>query len=122
MNKMELIKRLENIGSGFHKMIDGWKAHYKLKPIIDGDFDFYKITFPTTNKTTSKTTYKKYDFARENEITYILGNNGHFTAEDIARQIDLSVEGVRYHIKNLKKKGLLKRIGGKKKGYWELAG
>ena len=27
-------------------MINGWNYKYKLKPITDGDFDFYKITFP----------------------------------------------------------------------------
>jgi hypothetical protein len=27
-------------------MINGWNYKYKLKPIINGNFDFYKITFP----------------------------------------------------------------------------
>jgi predicted HTH transcriptional regulator len=44
----------ESIGSGFHKMIEGWEQHYGLEPVIEGDFDYYKITFPTTQKTTQK--------------------------------------------------------------------
>ena len=71
MNKEELIfvKLSENIGSGFHKMINGWDSHYHLKPLIEGDFDFYKITFPTT--TTQKTTQKK-SYDREKEILEII--------------------------------------------------
>ena len=34
------VKLAENIGSGFHKMINGWNSHYHLKPLIGGDFDF----------------------------------------------------------------------------------
>ncbi len=51
----------ENIGSGFHKMINGWDEYCHLKPLIEGDFDYYKIVFPTTTttKTTIKTTTKK---------------------------------------------------------------
>jgi predicted HTH transcriptional regulator len=104
-------------------MINGWNSHYYVKPVIEGDFDYYKITFPTTKtttKTTSKTTYKKYDVHREQEVKNILAHNAHLTAQEIAQQLNLSVEGVRYHIKNLKKKGLLQRKGGKKIGTWEV--
>jgi len=28
------VRLAESIGSGFHKMIDGWKQHYELKSVI----------------------------------------------------------------------------------------
>ena len=109
------VKLAENIGSGFHKMINGWDSHYRLKPLIDGDFDFYKITFPTT--TTQKTTQKKiYD--REKEILELIENNPYLNMEEIARVIGLSRVGVKYHIDKLKVKGIIKREGSKKKGKW----
>jgi len=119
-----LVKFSENIGSGFHKMINGWNSHYGLKPIIDGDFDFYKITFPlvksttgkTTGKTTSKTTSKKLN--KEFEIVKILENNPHLTLKDVAEQVGLSEEGVRYHIRTLKKRGKIEKVGGSKSGKW----
>ena len=40
-----IIKLSETIGSGFHKMINGWETHYSIKPEISCDFDFYKIVF-----------------------------------------------------------------------------
>ena len=39
------IKLSENIGSGFYKMFNGWTSYYKIKPVVEGDFDYYKITF-----------------------------------------------------------------------------
>jgi hypothetical protein len=46
-------------------MINGWKSQYKIRPIIEGDFDYYKITFPfnrSMNKTTNKTMNKKEEY------------------------------------------------------------
>src|SRR3989344_7021916 len=122
------IKFSENIGSGFHKMINGWNQKYKVKPIIEGDFDFYKITFPTT-PTTKTTTYTTTNDnftikgeTKEKEILELISNNPHLSSEDIARKVNLSKDGVRYHIKNLKKKKLVKRKGHGKGGSWEVLG
>lgn len=108
-------------------MINGWDKKYHLKPIIEGDFDIYKITFPlsksgtttnTTIYTTSKTTTKGDD--KEKEILELIENNPYLSAEQIALKVNLTEDGVRYHIKNLKKKGRLKRKGHCKGGSWEI--
>jgi len=108
-------------------MINGWNSKYKLKPIIDGDFDFYKITFPlsktgtttkTTTYTTTKTTIKGED--KEKEILEIIENNNSLSAEQISLIVNLSIDGVRYHLDNLKKKGRIKRKGHGKGGSWEV--
>lgn len=39
-------------------------------PLIEGDFDYYKITFPTTTTTTTKTTSKTTSKNNESEIPY----------------------------------------------------
>ena len=115
------IRFSENIGSGFHKMINGWNAQYHLNPIIEGAFDYYKITFPTTLITTLITTpittpKKVYD--KEQEILKLIANNPYLTKKDIADYTGLTIGGVKYHIKNLKKKGLLNRVGSSRTGKW----
>ena len=124
---LRFLRFSENIGSGFHKMINGWNSKYKLKPIIEGDFDFYKITFPlsktgttikTTTYTTTKTTIKGED--KEKEILEIIENNPSLSVNQISSFVDLSIDGVRYHIKNLKKKKRIKRKGHGKGGSWEI--
>ncbi|MBS3088212.1 putative DNA binding domain-containing protein [Candidatus Pacearchaeota archaeon] len=117
----------ENIGSGFHKMINGWGKQYNLKPIIDGDFDYYKITFPkdksgtttnTTTYTTTNTTTKGED--KEKEILKIIENNPSLSVEQISSMVNLSIDGVRYHVKNLKKNRRIKRKGHGKGGSWQI--
>ncbi len=117
----------ENIGSGFNKMINGWNYRYKIKPLIEGDFDYYKITFPTTKNytitktitnTISNTITKGED--KEKEVLDIIENNSYMSAEQIAKMVSLSTVGVRYHINNLKKKGRIKREGHGKGGSWKV--
>ncbi len=119
------LKFSDNIGSGFHKMIYGWNKQYKTKPIIDGDFDFYKITFPfdksatgtkTVTYTGTKTVTKGDD--KEKEILEIIENNPYLSLKEVSNLVNLTLEGVKYHIKNLKTKRRIKREGGKKKGKW----
>ena len=117
------VKFSENIGSGFHKMITGWKSHYNVKPFVNGDFDYYKITFPTTTttgKTTGKTTGNTTGKNSEHEILKVLQNNPHLTLKEVGNQVNLTEEGVRYHVKKLKTTGKIKRIGGSKNGRWKV--
>jgi len=117
----------ENIGSGFHKMINGWNKQYHIKPIIEGDFDYYKITFPvdksatgtkTVTYTGTKTVTKGDD--KEKEILEIIENNPHLSAEEIGNLVNLTRRGVRYHLDNLKSKKRIKRKGHGKGGSWEV--
>ena len=121
------IRLSENIGSGFHKMINGWNAKYHLRPIIDGDFDFYKITFPVTKTATgtNTVTYTGTNTvlkgeAKEKQIQELITNNPLLSAEDLGKNVGLTKRGVRYHLDRLKKKGLLKRKGHGKGGSWEI--
>ncbi|MBU4352134.1 MAG: winged helix-turn-helix transcriptional regulator [Nanoarchaeota archaeon] len=97
----------------------GWKKQFNASPIVDGDFDWYKITFPfncsiikTTNKTTDKTTDKI-------KIVFnLLSKNPHLTAVDIGNNLGISEEGARYYLSKLKNQGRIKRKGSKKTGEW----
>lgn len=112
------VKFSENIGSGFHKMFHGWKKQYNAAPIIEGDFDWYKITFPFTQSSIidkSKTTAKT---DKEREMLDLMRNNTHLTLEELAHLLGLTKEGAKYHLNKLKKKGRISREGSKKTGRW----
>ena len=101
------VRLAESIGSGFHKMIDGWKQHYELEPVIEGDFDYYKITFPTTQKTTQK-------------IIALIEESPEISRKELAEVIGLTEYGIKYHLKKMQKKGILERIGPARGGYWKI--
>jgi len=91
------VRLAESIGSGFHKMIEGWEHHYGLKPVIEGDFDYYKITFPTTQKTVEK-------------ILGAIKSNPKITQNELAEIAGLTRRGIEWNLSKLKEKGIIKRI------------
>ena len=70
----------------------------------------------TTNETTNKTTNKLSPEAQK--VYDAIKNDSHITAEKLAELLGLTPDGIRYHIKNLRKADLIKHEGGKKGGYW----
>ena len=50
----------------------------------------------------------------------ILKENPTITRKDLAARLSLSEAGVRYNTDKLQTKGILRRIGGKKVGRWEV--
>ena len=63
----------------------------------------------TTEKTTEKTAEK---------ILNLILENSKITTEELARVCDMTPDGVYYHTKRLREKGLLVREGGRKEGHW----
>ncbi len=92
-------------------MIDGWKQHYELEPAIEGDFDYYKITFPTTQKTVKKTVEKILDAIK---------SNPKITQNVLAEIAGLTRRGIEWNLAKLKEKGIIKRIGPAKGGHWKV--
>ena len=54
------------------------------------------------------------------EILKVISECRHISAEQIGRMLGLSASGVRYHIRALTRKSLIKRIGSSKTGHWEV--
>ena len=67
----------------------------------------------TTEKTTEKTT----EMTTEKILSLIL-ENPNITTEELARVCDMTPDGVYYHTKRLREKGVLIREGGRKEGHW----
>lgn len=73
----------------------------------------------TVQKTTQKTTQKMSEMERR--ILGVIKENSGFSRNEIAKALgNISPDGVKYHLSSLQKKGTLKRVGGRKEGYWEV--
>jgi len=77
-------------------------------------------TGETTNEsfTTTKESVREVETSTRQRIISLLRKNGCIVAEEIARRIGISVDGVWYHIKELRKKGIVVREGSTKAGRW----
>lgn len=54
------------------------------------------------------------------KIVEILKTNNQTTISELAELLNISYKGVEYHITEMKKEGILKRIGSRKNGSWEV--
>ena len=111
------IRLSENIGSGFHKMFVGWTSYYARKPIIEGDFDYYKIVFyleKVPEKVPEKITHN------QQIIMNAVASNSVITIPELSQIVGISERKIRTNISKLKQKGLLKRVGPDKGGHWEI--
>ncbi len=71
---------------------------------------------PTTEKTTGKTAGK----TTAKRILAALRRNPEISLAAVAKEVDLTVDGVRYHIDKLKSAGAVRRVGSSRSGRWEV--
>lgn len=96
---------LESWGSGVRRMVDACRAQGVAEPDYEESAGFVRIVFRTTEKTTEK-------------ILGLISKNPKITTEKLARLCGLTPDGVYYHTKRLREKGVLIREGGRKDGSW----
>ncbi len=111
---------IESYGSGIRRAKESLKLNRspELKFYPDNDIDDYTNAvmgisseflinkdIETTINTTTKTT------TMQQKILEIIIENPNLSAKDIASTLDLSVDGVRYHINKMKKLGLIEYKG-----------
>ena len=122
-NMLRMIGYGENLGSGFPLILSAWNEKHWVKPELFEQPELLQVklklsivnseaTESTTPKTTPKTT-------RNALIAYIM-EHPEATREDMATALNLTIDGIKYHIGKLQKDGVLNRVDGRKEGYWEI--
>jgi len=111
MQRMGLVER---IGSGIGRMREQMKEYGLKEPEIEADENWFTIVFRRPKPSPAaaqKTTQKILDAIRKDP---------YITRRELAKIAGVSEDGVKFHINRLKSKGLLKRVGPDKGGYWEV--
>ena len=70
-----------------------------------------KVSEKMSEKSTEKTTEK---------ILCIIKNNPRVTYRELAEALAMTEDGIYWSVKQLRKQGLLRRIGGRKEGFWQV--
>ncbi|MBI4980774.1 winged helix-turn-helix transcriptional regulator [Candidatus Woesearchaeota archaeon] len=145
MNKQELIQKLQDIESQDFEVKEarteipknvwetvsafsstsGWLSYYAKKPVVEGDFDYYKITFYLerkkcwrAEKMSQKSTRKipeKYQ-----KIIEIISKNPFISRKELALKLGETEETIQSRLRKLVKEQTLLRIGPDKGGHWEV--
>jgi predicted HTH transcriptional regulator len=122
---------IESYGSGIRRTKDALleNGSPELKFYPDNEYNNYTnavmginaeflrgFSGSTTQETTTKTTTKIT--TKQDDIMKLISENPHISAREMAEQLNLSVDGVRYHLGKMKKAGLIQYEGSTKLGQW----
>lgn len=129
-----VLKLAENAGYGFDKMFEGWNGYYSNFPVVSSGIDYFKIVFKLGDRGLNDIEDRVGDRVGEKvgdrvgekltdnqeKILEIIKRDPLISANKISDEIGISSRKVEENIKKLKEKGIIKRIGPAKGGYWEL--
>jgi ATP-dependent DNA helicase RecG len=111
---------VEELGSGIRKMFKYTPLYANGKEPIIEEQDVYRIEIPyiptlqgSDVDTTQKTTQKILDQIKANP---------YISRQELAELCGLTSDGIKYNIRKLREKGIIKRIGPDKGGHWEVVG
>ena len=54
------------------------------------------------------------------KILELMKNQPEITQSELAEKCNISIDGIKWQIKQLKEKGIIRRIGADKGGHWEI--
>ncbi len=103
---------IESWGQGTLKIIEECKNARMPEPLFESNNNQFSVTFTKTDL--------KTDLKTDEIIIEIISANKYITIEQIANAINKGTTVTKQHVANLKKTGLLRRIGPAKGGHWEV--
>jgi ATP-dependent DNA helicase RecG len=106
---------MEKVGTGIQRI-----KNYCMNNKNEVDFNFNDNNFTIEIKLTRENTKEKTRENTREKIIQVIGRNSQITTEEIAKETSITVKGVEWHIRQLKNKGILQRIGPDKGGSWVL--
>jgi len=111
---------MERAGTGIERIKNFCKKNGNKVKFDFDNFCFFTIInkkdkMESSEKTTQKTVEKTVE-----KILNLIKDNPRLTQVELSAKTGLTRRGVEWNLKQLKQKGILKRIGPDKGGYWEI--
>lgn len=124
------LKYMDRRGSGLKKIVEEYskQPYYQedIKPTFYSDESLFNLTMKNMNYKKDLMTHvadarilKKEKYITDNIINLMI-SNPEITRKELAQELGISVNGVRYHVKKLNANGVISYVGSSKKGYWKI--
>ncbi|MBL7202998.1 MAG: winged helix-turn-helix transcriptional regulator [Desulfobacteraceae bacterium] len=127
-----LMGDIEKYGTGFIRIRKMLTDYPGVSYSITETGDFFKVEMRHTPTKTPIKTPTKTPMKAEDQDVYLTGledkifkqiqTDNHITFENIATNLSISRNTVIEYVNKLKSKGVLKRVGSRRGGHWEIIG
>ncbi len=104
------MRLVEQIGSGIHRIINLMKEAALPAPLFQKE-GMFTVTLMRPLKSREKSREK---------IKALIKENPNVKTMEMSEIIGISIKGIEKHIANLKKEGIIDRIGADKGGNWKI--
>ena len=116
---------IESWGRGILKIQKGFEEAGIKAPQFEEDCGGVRITMYRNIATTTKEknqgeTKEKNQGETKEKIIELIRSNPYITQKEMCEALGLSQGGIEYQMRNLKQKGIIKRVGGDRGGHWEV--
>jgi ATP-dependent DNA helicase RecG len=102
---------IEKYGSGIRRIIDGFEAHGLITPTFEEIANGFRVT-------AFKSPLPKISLSER--ILDTLRKDPSLTQREVAEVLDITADTAREYFNKLKKAGKLERVGGRKRGTWQV--
>jgi len=109
---------IERMGTGIMKMIRAMETANLEKPVFKTEGFFFKVIFKR-DSLQHDTNYGTIN-GTINKILCALSKTPQITYDALSKQLDMPRRTVAREIQMLREQGIIKRIGGRKNGYWQV--
>ena len=116
---------IEKYGSGIRRVVQAFRNAGHKTPVWEQVSDGIMVTvyLNSANDRATEGIVEENDENSEKTTEKILGfirQNPAITMAELAVLCNLTSDGIFFHIKQMRKKGILTREGGRKNGYWKI--
>ncbi len=119
-----MVKIAENAGFGLDKIESNWMAYNGTSPNFDIEFDTVMVRLKTVNDSPERVKGAIGLGERlgetEEKIIQAMANDLYVSQTELSEKLAISTTAIEKHIKNLKEKGIIKRVGPARGGHWEV--
>ena len=117
MKRRDILERIGSARGGHWKIMEAKGVLYGGQP--EAQPGRKKTREKTRGKTREKTRGKTREKTRE-KILALVAADPSITMEELANQLEISAKGVEWQIQDMKRRGILERIGSARGGHWKI--
>ncbi len=111
---------VEKLGTGFERIREMCEKENAPFPDIKFNENYFYVTFHQSEEYLNLSEDGKTVEKTVEKIIELIKDNPQITQSEMAVETGLSVRGVEWNIKKLKKEGRIRRVGPPKGGHWEV--
>ncbi len=122
------LDKVERVGQGIQNMKDAMRAAGLREPEFEAD-GFFRATFHRSPEfslkrpkvVVEKIAEKDLERLTTQKIADAIRQNPEVTREELATFAGITSDGIKYHLRRMRKNGVIRRIGPNKGGHWEIS-